>query len=321
MSHTSVGLTVTMLPKSTAKRSALKPRARLMSTTASAKPPERNTASAASPFNAPCARRRSMPTAPRIVTTSAPSTGDTPTSNPSATPARATWDRESAISDSRRGTRKTPMAGQITAVMARHANALCMKEYSRNSGIGGSVLVRHHTNRRAVERGQGRVAQEIAGTPVEDEAAVQARQLGHFLRDDADVVAHQDERDVALAIQVVQQGVEAGLRLRIHAARRLVQDQQLGLGDEGPGDEHALLLPDRERADTSRRMTLHADLAQHVVDPLLLRRADPSEQPEDGHEPRGDDLVHGRRKGGIEHRPLGHVAQSPPLAKRRRRVT
>src|SRR5215813_6296727 len=281
MSHTSVGLTVTMLPKSTAKRSALKPRARLMSTTASAKPPERNTASAASPFNAPCARRRSMPTAPRIVTTSAPSTGDTPTSNPSATPARATWDRESAISDSRRGTRKTPMAGQITAVIAPAANARCMKEYSRNSGISALVFVSDDADRRAVERGQRRVAQEIVGAPVEDEAAIEAGELGHFLRDDADVVAHQDERHVALAIQVVQQGVEARLRLRIHAARRLVQDQEFRLGDERPGDEHALLLPDRERADTGGGMRLHADLPQHVVDPLLLGGADPTEQPED----------------------------------------
>jgi len=42
-------LTVRILPKRMAKRSALKPRARLISTTASAKPPDRNTASAASP--------------------------------------------------------------------------------------------------------------------------------------------------------------------------------------------------------------------------------------------------------------------------------
>ena len=135
MSQTSVGLTVRMLPKRTANRSALKPPARLMSTTASAKPPERNTASAASPCSAPCARSRSIPTAPTTVTTRAPSTGETPMSSPRATPASATWDSESAISERRRGTRKTPMAGQMRAVMAPATKARCMKPYSRNSGI------------------------------------------------------------------------------------------------------------------------------------------------------------------------------------------
>ena len=76
MSQTSPLVTVRMLPKRIAKRSALKPRARLMSTTASAKPPERNTARAASPCSAPRARSRSMPTAPARATTSAPSTGE-----------------------------------------------------------------------------------------------------------------------------------------------------------------------------------------------------------------------------------------------------
>src|SRR5215813_15572719 len=46
MSQTSEGLTVRMLPKRMAKRSALNPLARLMRTTARAKPPERNTAMA-----------------------------------------------------------------------------------------------------------------------------------------------------------------------------------------------------------------------------------------------------------------------------------
>ncbi len=76
-----------------------------------------------------------MPTAPATVTTRAPSTGEMPMSSPSATPASATWDSESAISERRRGTRKTPMAGQMSAVMAPAAKARCMKPYARNSGI------------------------------------------------------------------------------------------------------------------------------------------------------------------------------------------
>ncbi len=127
MSQISVGLTVRMLPKSTAKRSALKPRARLISTTARAKPPERKTAREASPESAPRVRRRSMPTAPATVTTRAPRSGEIPRKRPRATPARATWARLSAISESRRGTRNMPMAGQMMAVIAPAAKARCMK--------------------------------------------------------------------------------------------------------------------------------------------------------------------------------------------------
>ena len=115
MSQTSPGVTVRMLPNRIAKRSALKPRARLISTTARAKPPDRKTASAASPER-PRARSRSIPTAPASNTASAPTTGEIPSTRPSATPARATWARVSAMRESRRGIRKTPMAGQMSAV-------------------------------------------------------------------------------------------------------------------------------------------------------------------------------------------------------------
>jgi hypothetical protein len=127
MSQMSAGLTVRRLPKSTAKRSALKPRARLMSTTAKANPPERKTAREASPESAPRVRRRSMPIAPATVTTRAPTRGEIPRKRPSATPASATWARLSAIRERRRGTRNMPMAGQMTAVIAPAAKARCMK--------------------------------------------------------------------------------------------------------------------------------------------------------------------------------------------------
>src|SRR5262249_35095719 len=247
ISQTSAGLTVRMLPKRIANRSALNPRARLISTTASAKPPERKTASAASPCSAPRPRGRPMPPAPPSATTSAPSPGETPSTRPRATPARATWASVSAMSDSRRGIRNTPMAGQISAVTRPAAKARCMKPYWNSSGMA-LVVVTHHAHRGAVKRGQRGVAQEIAGAAVEDQPPIEAGELGHFLGPHADVVAHQDQRNVALPVQMVKQRVEAGLRLRIHAAGRLVQDQELRLGDEGAGDQHALLLAGGECA-------------------------------------------------------------------------
>src|SRR5260370_6767908 len=197
MSQTSARLTVRMLPKRMAKRSALKPRARLISTTARAKPPDRKTASAASPWSAPRARSRSIPTAPANTTTSAPTTGEIPSTSPSATPASGTCARVSAISESRRGIRKTPMAGQMNTVTTPAAKARCMKPYWRNSGIG-LVVVADHAHRGAVESGQGRVAQEVARAAVEDQAAVEAGALRDLLGDHADGVAHQDQGHVRL---------------------------------------------------------------------------------------------------------------------------
>src|SRR4029450_13152159 len=202
MSHTSPVVTVSMLPNRIAKRSALKPRARLMSTTAHAKPPESNPASPASPCSTPRARSRSMPTAPARVTSSAPSTGEMPTTRPRATPARATWDSVSAMSESRRGIRKTPMTGQNSAVTAPAAKARCMKPYWRNSGMG-LVVVAHHGHRGTVEGGEGGVAEEIDRPPVEDQPAVQAGELGDLLGHHADVMAEQDQGELRRRVAMV----------------------------------------------------------------------------------------------------------------------
>src|SRR5258705_572726 len=294
MSQTSPGVTVRMLPNRIAKRSALKPRARLMSTTARAKPPDRKTASAASPWSAPRARSRSIPTAPASTTASAPTTGEIPSTRPSATPARATCARVSAMRESRRGIRKTPMAGQMSAGTTPAAKARCMKPYWRNSGMG-SVVVADHAHRGAVERGQRRVAQEVARPAVEDQPAAETGELGDLLCHDPDVLAHQDQGHVALAIEMVEQGVEARLGLGVHPPGGLVQDRQLGLGDEGPRDQHALLLARRQRADPRARVRLHAHLAEHLRDAPTLGPADPPEKAERGQEPGGHHLVDGHR--------------------------
>ena len=313
MSQTSAGLTVRMLPKRMAKRSALKPRARLIRTTATAKPPDRNTASAASPWSAPRARIRSMPTAPASVTTRAPRIGDTPRKRPRATPASATWASVSAISDSRRGTRKTPMAGQMSAVIAPTANARCMNPYWRNSGMARLSAGGRPRGRRAVERRERGIAQEVARPAVEDEAPVEARELGDLLGDDADVVAHEDERDLALAVQMLEQGVEARLGLGIDAARGLVQDQELGVRDQRARDEDALLLPGRQRADAGAGMRGHADLAEHLGDARALGRARPGRRGRARHEAGRHDLLDGGGQARVEDRLLRHVAEAAPL--------
>src|SRR5712692_2762991 len=234
MSQTAIGLTVRMLPNRMANRSALKPWARLISTTATAKPPERKTASAASPWRAPRARSRSMPSAPPTVTTRAPRMGEAPRRSPTA---------------------------------------------------------------------------------VEDQPPVETGELGHFLGHHTDVVADQDEGDLALAIKVVEEGIEGSLRLGIHAARRLIQDEQLGVGDEGARDEHALLLPRRQRTDPRARVRLHADPGQHLLDAAPLRFPGPLEEPEYRDEPARHHLLDGDGQGRVEGGLLRHVAEPAPFTK------
>src|SRR5712692_612825 len=123
-----------------------------------AKPPERKTASAASPWSAPRARSRSMPSAPPTVTTRAPRIGEAPRRSPTATPASATWARVSAMSESRLGTRKIPISGQMTAVMVPAAKARCMNPYWSNSGMPsgrGSPRVPTARTRRSARRRSG----------------------------------------------------------------------------------------------------------------------------------------------------------------------
>src|SRR5215475_3712685 len=120
------------------------------------------------------------------------------------------------------------------------------------------VIVTHYSDGRTVECVQRRIAQEVSGPAVEDESPVEAGELGHFLGDDPDVVADEDERDLALAIQVLEQGVERRLGLGVHAPCRLVENDQLGVGDERSGDEDALLLARGQRADPGARVGLHA---------------------------------------------------------------
>ena len=155
---------------------------------------------------------------------------------------------------------------------------------------------------------------------MEDQPPVEAGELGHFLGDHADVVADQDEGDLALAIQVVEQGIERGLRLGVDAARRLVQDEQLGVGDKGARDQHALLLPRGQRADPRARVRLHADPGEHFPDTDPLRFPRPLEESQHRHEPARHDLFDGDGQGGIEGGLLRHVAEPSPFAKSRRRL-
>ena len=96
---------------------------------------------------------------------------------------------------------------------------------------------------------------------------VHQRHAVRHLRDDGQVVGNEQQRHVLRALQVLQQ--LQNLRLDGHVQRRggLVGDQHLGLGGQGNGNHHALLLPARELVWVAQRAALgrvNADAAQPV---------------------------------------------------------
>ena len=96
--------------------------------------------------------------------------------------------------------------------------------------------------------------------------ATRLRQVG---RDAVQVVGGQHDRDAVL-MQVGEQVQHVVPRRDVDAGRRFVQQQQLGLAQQGPGDEHALLLPAGELADVPSGKLGNA---QPVEDLLRPRRA------------------------------------------------
>ena len=101
--------------------------------------------------------------------------------------------------------------------------------------------------------------QNSSWRPVVDQPLVQTGHLGDVPVDDADVVGDQDDGDAFLLVQAVEKAVEMALGFRIDARRRLVEKQDPGLVDDGPGDEDALLLAAGQAADPPVVELLHAD--------------------------------------------------------------
>src|SRR6185436_5978773 len=87
-----------------------------------------------------------------------------------------------------------------------------------------------------------RLAQDLGDIAVLDElAGVEHADAVAHLADDAEVVADQERGGVVLLLEVRDEVQHLGLDRRVEARRRLVQDQQLGIGGERHGDHDALL--------------------------------------------------------------------------------
>ena len=85
--------------------------------------------------------------------------------------------------------------------------------------------------------------------------------------DDAEVVRHEQHRHVALGLQVAQQIEHLGLHRDVQRRGRLVGDDQVGVGRDRPGDQHAL----RHAARDLERVRLERAHRVRDADPLEQR--------------------------------------------------
>ena len=88
-----------------------------------------------------------------------------------------------------------------------------------------------------------------AGVGVVVQGLVDARHRLDLLQDGADVVADQD--DGALAVNLLQQLVEARLEALVDVGAGLVEDDHLGVGHHGPSQQGTLQLSAAQFSDGS----------------------------------------------------------------------
>ena len=90
------------------------------------------------------------------------------------------------------------------------------------------------------------------------------------------IVRDHDDRLLKLAIEQLEQLEDLAGGGAVEVAGRLVGHEQVGIGDDGPGDRHALLLAAGKLARIMVLALLQADDPQrrhHVLAPLAARQA------------------------------------------------
>jgi hypothetical protein len=122
-----------------------------------------------------------------------------------------------------------------------------------------------------------RAAQQVADRAAEQQLAE---------ADDDEVVAHRldlreqvrgDDDRPALPAQVGEQRADLHDARRVQAVRGLVEDEQLGIGQQRGGDPEALLHPEREAPDGLAVAPGEADGVEDLVDARGRQPAQPGE--------------------------------------------
>ncbi len=127
------------------------------------------------------------------------------------------------------------------------------------------------------------------------------------------------QQAAALGGEIVEQRAQALGAGRVHARERLVEQQQRGVLDERPRDEHALALTAGEIAEGPLGAVRQADALERVTGERAVgsRRAPPPRHPRDGahqrHVERADREIQARALG------LGHERDAPGGQRKRTR--
>ena len=116
-----------------------------------------------------------------------------------------------------------------------------------------------------------------------------------------------DQQDGEAAGQLHQQLVELGRGRAVHAGRGLVQQQQLGMGGQGAGDEHPLPLPAGQGGEGAPAQLGQPDGGQRLLGRLPVLSAVRAGR-EVAHPAHAHHVQDGDREQGVEAGVLGHVA-------------
>ena len=135
--------------------------------------------------------------------------------------------------------------------------ALLLENPSRALGVGNAQL-----EERAVGRPQ-LVEADLLQEPAFVDDPDARGELLHFGQD----VAGQEDRDAALLRQLLEDGADLHDTHRVEAVRGLVEDEDLGLVDECPGQSEPLLVARGERGRLARQVLDEVAHLDDLVDP------------------------------------------------------
>ena len=144
------------------------------------------------------------------------------------------------------------------------SRTMCLRARS-GSGVGDG-----HGREERLRVGVGRPLVDVrAVADLDDLAQVHDGDPVRDVPHHGQVVRNEEEGDAELVLQVVEQVDDAGLNRHVEGGDRLVEDQQLGLEHEGPGDADALALAARELVGVAVGVVrLEAHQLEHLGDPL-----------------------------------------------------
>src|SRR5436190_14688869 len=148
--------------------------------------------------------------------------------------------------------------------------------------------------------------------PVEEQGPAQERDPAGEFRHAVDLVGRQDDRDPEVPVQLNKDEVDSPRRLDVHAARGLIEDQELGLADQRLRDEDSLGLAAGQPADPPAPEVVDVQQRQDLLRLLAFATRHTPERAGPGR-PAEEDRLQDRgreiRVSGLG--PLGNISETP----------